>query len=178
MFKANEKCHLQNWDIFTLLSIIQNDKPSPADFFHCKMQIAYKSPQGVRRHLSNRPYTYIHRNYVTSSSILDALRARKHRCEPVLWGCHNYGHKQLCHLKYADYYTVSTNFQSTFYLLSDKRSKIFRKKSKHIIQHKVLCIRLAFISKLNFKCDILNIIQSFFILHWSLAQFSPWYIQS
>jgi len=70
MLRANEQHHLQSWNIFTLLSIKQNNKPSPADFSHCRMQIAYKRPQGARRHLSNRYYTCSHTNYAINYAIL------------------------------------------------------------------------------------------------------------
>lgn len=58
MFKANVKYHLWTWSIFTVLSIIQNNKSSPADFSHCEMQIAYKSPRGVRRHVYQTGITH------------------------------------------------------------------------------------------------------------------------
>lgn len=85
MFRANEQHHLQGWNIFTLLSIIQNNKPSPADFSHCRMQIAYKRPQGVRRHLSNRYYTCSHTNYAINYAILNILRIKRYQQTCFLW---------------------------------------------------------------------------------------------
>lgn len=82
MFRANKQHHLQGWNIFTLLSIIQNNKLSPADFSHCRMQIAYKRPQGVRRHLSN---TCSHTNYAINYTILNILRIKRYQQTCFLW---------------------------------------------------------------------------------------------